>query len=164
VIFSSSHTEEVKALDSRWWKWSDGYSGCGTYLVAVPNMRVSGGRCLMVTWNMVPFSKGKASTRAHGLNQVWRTELMTLDFEKKKKKKKKWSALRLLEIWCQSEYQCPWIERSLDNWINDPWFWKKKKKSGVRLDVSEVRSSFFYWLTQKQQQRGNGHQGSTLET
>ena len=36
---------------------------------------------------MVPFSKGKASTRAHGLNQVWRTELMTLDFEKKKKKK-----------------------------------------------------------------------------
>jgi len=35
---------------------------------------------------MVPFSKGEANTRAHGLNQAWKTELMTLDFEKKKKK------------------------------------------------------------------------------
>jgi len=87
AILSSSHTKEVKALDSRWQKWSDRHSVCGTYLVAVPNMRVSGGRCLTVTWNMVLFSKGEANTRAHGLNQAWITELMTLDFEKKKKKK-----------------------------------------------------------------------------
>ena len=54
-----------------------------------PNMRVSGGHCLMVTWNMVPFSKGEANSRAHGLNHAWITELMTLDFWKKKKREEK---------------------------------------------------------------------------
>jgi hypothetical protein len=29
--------------------------------------------------------KGEANTRAHGLNQAWKTELMTLDFEKRRK-------------------------------------------------------------------------------
>ena len=50
-------------------------------------MRVSGGCCLMVTWNMVPFSKGEANSRAHGLNHACITELMTLYFWKKKKKR-----------------------------------------------------------------------------
>jgi hypothetical protein len=90
---------------------------------------------------MVPFSKGEANTRAHGLNQAWRTELMTLDFEKRKKSGVPYGYLKYGAKANTSAHG------SNEAWITELMtldFEKRKRKSGARLDVCEVRSSFFY--------------------
>jgi hypothetical protein len=111
---------------------------------------------------MVPFSKGEANTRAHGSTQEWRTELMTLDFEKRRKSgvpygylkygaKANTSAHGLNEAWITELMTLDFEKKQ-----------KKKVERGSMLVRSDRRSSID--LPQKQQQRDNRHQGSTLET